>query len=157
MVIGNINKIAFVVEKISDWSVCGLSNGNIQLFINGKGYPQQQDVVTLNMEINNIIDDLSPLINPVNDRYLFEMSALQLFDYFCCCTFDESNFAFKLPFTALTDEGWFVFIVTIDERVRFQIGKYINGDKFIFEDETIINRKELNCIIQQLKEYMEYL
>ena len=157
MLIGNINRFAFLAEKISDWSVCGFTNGNMQLFINGRGYPQQKYTATLNMELANLLGESSPLITTMCDKELFGLDADKLFDYFCDITFDKGDYRFQLPFEVLMDGGWFAFVVSGGYDVRIQLGRQISVDKFEFADETVISRTELNSIVQQLSGFKEQL
>ena len=157
MLVGNIQKIAFIAEKISDWSVCGFANGNMQLFVNGKGYPQQKYTATLNMELANLLGETSPLIAPVCDKELFDLDADKLFDYFCDVTFDKGDYRFQLPFEVLMDSDWFAFAVSGGCDVRIQLGRQTAADKFEFADETVISRTELNTIVQQLVSFKEQL
>ncbi len=103
MLIGNINRFAFIAEKISDWSVCGFANGNMQLFVNGKSYPHKKYTATLNVELANLLGKDSPLITPVCDEKLFNLPADKLFSYFCNAAFDKSDYRFQLPFEVLMD------------------------------------------------------
>lgn len=157
MVIGNIDSFAFIAEKISDWSVCGFANGNMQMFVNGRGYPQQKYTATLNMELANLLNETSPLINPVNDEKLFNLSAGELFSHFCNVTFEKGDCRFQLPFEILMDAGWFAFVVSDGCNVRIQLGRQLSADLFEFTDETVISETELNSIIQQLARFKERL
>lgn len=157
MIVGDINRFAFLAEKISDWSVCGFANGNMQLFVNGSGYPQQKYTATLNMELANLIGESSPLITTMCDKELFDLDTYKLFDYFCDTTFDKGDYRFQLPFEVLMDEGWFAFMVSDGCEIRIQLGRQISADKFEFADETAISRTELKSIVQQLVSFKEQL
>lgn len=157
MIAGNINSFAFLVEKISDWSVCGYANGNMQLFVNGKGYPNQKYTATLNMELINLLAEPYPLLSLVCDKSLYGLNADKLFRYFCDATFEKSDYRFQLPFETLMDSGWVAFVVTDGVRVRIQLGRQSAADKFELADETVISNTELKHIAEQLAAFKEQL
>ena len=157
MITGNPDKFAFLIEKVSDWSSCGFTNGLMYLYINGKGYPEDVHTTTVNMELNNLTEHNSPLVNPVMDNELFSVEDKELFNFFCITTFEKGDYRFQLPLQELGDAGYFVFAVAADDRVKIQIGMQKSADSFEFLDETVISIYEYKTIAVQLEKFKEQL
>lgn len=157
MIAGNPDKFAFLIEKVSDWSSCGFTNGLMYLYINGKGYPEDVHTTTVNMELNNLTEHNSPLVNPVMDNQLFSVEDKELFNFFCITTFEKGDYRFQLPLQELGDAGYFVFAVAADDRVKIQIGMQKSADSFEFLDETVISTYEYKTTAAQLEKFKEQL
>ena len=157
MIAGNPDKFAFLIEKVSDWSSCGFTNGLMYLYINGRSYPEDVHTATVNMELNNLTEHNSPMVNPVVDNELFSMKSKELFNFFYTATFGKGDYRFQLPLQELGDAGYFVFVVASDDNVRIQLVKQKSADSFELLDETVISLSEYKTISAQLEKFKEQL
>lgn len=157
MLAGNPDKFAFLIEKVSDWSSCGFTNGLMYVYINGKGYPEEIHTSTLNMELHNLTQTASPLVNPVTDTGLFNMNSEELFGYFINTAFENDDYRYQLPLQEIGDAGFFVFAVAAEDKVKIQIVKQKSAEEFELADETVVLKTEYSDIATQVKAYKEQL
>ena len=157
MLAGNPDKFAFLIEKVSDWSSCGFTNGLMYVYVNGKGYPEDIHTTTLNMELHNLTQTASPLVNPVTDTGLFNMNSEELFGYFINTAFENDDYRYQLPLQELGDAGFFVFAVAAEDKVKIQIVKQKSAEEFELADETVVLKTEYSDIATQVKIYKEQL
>lgn len=157
MIAGNPDKFAFLIEKVSDWSSCGFTNGLMYLYINGRSYPEDVHTATLNMELNNLTEHNSPMVNPVVDNELFCMKSKELFNFLCTAAFEKGDYRCQLPLQELGDAGYFVFVVASEDNVNIQLGKQKSADSFELLDETVISLSEYKSISAQLEKFKEQL
>lgn len=157
MIIGNPDKFAFLIEKISDWSSCGYTNGLMYLYINGMSYPKEMRTTSLNAELYAFTRENSPLLNPPADKKLFGLAADELFKNLCSLTFETGDYRYQLPCQELGDAGYFVFIVASENKVKIQIGTQLETDNIVFTDETVIDTLEFAKISEQLCDIKENL
>lgn len=157
MIIGSSDKFAFLIEKVSDWSSCGYTNGLMYLYLRGKKYPVEDRTVTLNMEINHITSNTSPLVNPTVNKTMFDMAAHQLFEKFCELTFEKGDYSYHLPFLELENAGYYVFAVSLSDMVRIQVGIYHNADFIEYADEVVVEKVYTEQIVDLLEKIKERL
>lgn len=150
MIIGNPDKFAFLIEKISDWSSCGYTNGLMYLYINGRAYPKEMRTASLNAELYALTMENSPLLNPPIDERLFKLPAQELFEKMCEIAFETGDYRFQLPCQELGDAGHFVFVVACENDVRIQIGTQQEADNIVFTDETAVDKKEFANISKRI-------
>lgn len=87
MLLGNPNKFAFLIERISEWESETWKNGIMFVIINGEIYPKNLRTTTFNSEIPGILAQNSAFINPVINEELYEKSESEIIKYMS----DEEN------------------------------------------------------------------
>ncbi|MBQ6929759.1 MAG: hypothetical protein IJN27_05615 [Oscillospiraceae bacterium] len=155
MVAGNPDKIAFIFEKVSDWSTCGCTNGIMQLYINGIQYPKELRTVAVDGEINSILSDSSPLVAMPENESLFKLSSQKIAEQMYITAFENGDYRFQLPLQELEDAGYYLFMICTDKSVRFVLAEYRGTDDIVYKDEVVVSNNEICEIRNKLIKFKE--
>lgn len=155
MVAGNPDKIAFIFEKVSDWSTCGCTNGIMQLYINGIQYPKELRTVAVDGEINSILSDSSPLVAMPENESLFKLSSQKIAEQMYITAFENGDYRFQLPLQELEDAGYYLFMICTDKSVRFVLAEYKGTDDIVYKDEVVVSNNEICEIRNKLIKFKE--
>jgi len=157
MVAGNPDKIAFIIEKVSDWSSCGCTNGILYLYLNGKQYPQELRTVTIDGELYSMLSGNSPLVAmPVNEK-IFSLSPQHTAEYIYELACENGNYTYSVPFQELEDTGYYLFMVCSNSCCRFVLAHSTGADSVDYTDEIVISNNELSQITDKIKKFRESL
>ena len=132
-------------------------NGLMFLMINDTLYPRSVRTTTFNCELTELLDDRSPMVNPVIDKALYRLGDDELFVTLADRTYPvdadiDNDYSYLLPFHEINDEGWSIFIISDGESVRLFVGETAgNGQKL--RDTIEIPLKKYNSTIDRLKEF----
>lgn len=155
MVAGNPDKIAFIFEKVSDWSTCGCTNGIMQLYINGIQYPKELRTAAVDGEINSILSDSSPLVAMPENESLFKLSSQKIAEQMYITAFENGDYRFQLPLQELEDAGYYLFMICTDKSVRFVLAEYRGTDDVVYKDEVVVSNNEICEIRNKLIKFKE--
>ena len=150
MVAGNPDKIAFIFEKVSDWSICGCTNGIMQLYMNGRQYPNELRTAAVDGEINSILSDRSPLVSMPENESLFNMPPQIIAGQMCIIAFENGDYSFQIPLQELEDAGYYLFMVCSDICTKFILTEYKGADNAVYKDAVVINNSETVQIKENL-------
>ena len=155
MLVGNPDKLAFLIERVPEWEADDVyKNGLLFLFINGRMYPKQLRTTTLSTELFVLLDENSPLMNPVINNELYELNSNELFQFISQLTYPadydkDNDYSYLIDFHEINDSGYSVFIISNDQNIKVLIGKWLE-DIIVFIDEIEIRMQEYETIKQQL-------
>ena len=129
MVAGNLDKFAFVIEKVSDTGICGCTNGTMQIYINGKKYPAKTAVTAIDTALNHLLCGISaPVHKKENGRH-------------------------KVPFRELEDTGYSIFMVYSDGFIKITAVNDRDKNNTEFTDEVVLTHKEFLNITEKITEF----
>jgi len=157
MIAGNPDRIAFIVEKVSDWSSCGCTNGVMQLYINGRQYPKELRTTAIDGEISSLLCGKSPIITMPENEELFEMPAQKAAERLCSAVFEKGDYSYNIPLQELEDAGFYLFMVCNDSCTKFILTENKGIDDIAYADYVIIENDEMVRIKEKLIKFKENL
>ncbi len=155
MLIGNPDKFAFLIERVSEWETNSFINGLLYIFVNGKMYPHELRTTNLVGDLYELFDKQSPLMQLKIDDELFTLNSNVLFDKLCKITYpeeQENNYEYLIPFREISDSGYTLFIVCSTEKIKLMLGKENDGN-IEFLDEVTLELAEFIEIREGLRKY----
>ena len=155
MVAGNPDKIAFIFEKVSDWSTCGCTNGIVQFYMNGIQYPKELRTAAVDGEINSILSDSSPLVAMPENESLFKLSSQKIAEQMYITAFENGDYRFQIPLQELEDAGYYLFMICTDKSARFVLAEYKGTDDIVYKDEIVVSNNEICEIRNKLIKFKE--
>lgn len=151
MLLGNPNKFAFLIERISEWESETWKNGIMFVIINGEIYPKNLRTTTFNSEIPGILAQNSAFINPVINEELYEKSESEIIKYMS----DEENenyYRFFIPFHEINDSGYRIYIISSKISVKIIVCK-LEIDNISPIDRTEIQLHEYESIKKKIIDF----
>jgi len=120
------NNFGFIIERMEGWEDRSFINGLMFLMINDELYPKYVRTTTFNCELDELLDDDSPLIRPVVDKKLYQLDDAELLKMFVNITYPDidddddidNDYSYLLPFHEINDDGWSIFIISDGENIK---------------------------------------
>lgn len=161
MIIGNPDKFAFWIEKVSEWSNESFVNGLLYAFVNGEIFPKKIRTTTLSSDLYALLEG-GVFSSLPTDEGLFALPDKELFDelrkvrYPACFTENENtdeDYRYDIDLHELSDCGYHIFAVSDAKRVRILIGYWENCDCFDLVNSAEITRSEFFKLRGDISEY----
>lgn len=155
MIIGNIYKFAFIIERVPEWENSSFKNGIMFVISNDNIYPSKVRTTTLNCELLDILSKDSAFINPVYDMCLYNKKSEEIFQYIINETYCDDiyggicTYKYVIPFHEICDAGFDFFIISNKKNIKILVGKW-EKDKCNLVDEVEISIEEYNTIKEKL-------
>ena len=161
MVIGDLDKFGFIIERIREWEASATyQSGIVFLFLDNTIYPDTVRNTTLNVDLYYITRDDSPFMNPVIDPDLYELEKEQLFKTLYETAYPEdieayNDYKYVWPLEEIGDAGFDIFSVSNGKKIK------IFGAKLRIDDVDLLNMVELDLdeylsIANELKNYVDH-
>ena len=161
MVIGDLDKFGFIIERIREWEASDTyQSGIVFLFLDNTIYPDTVRNTTLNVDLYHLTRDDSPFMNPVIDPDLYELEKEQLFKTLYETTYPEdieadNDYKYVWPLLEIGDAGFDIFSVSNGKKIK------IFGAKLHIDDVDLLNMVELDLdeylsIANELKNYVDH-
>ena len=161
MVIGDLCKFGFIIERIREWEAsCTYQSGIVFLFLDNTIYPDTVRNTTLNVDLYHLTRDDSPFMNPVIDPDLYELEKEQLFKTLYETAYPEdieadNDYKYVWPLLEIGDAGFDIFSVSNGKKIK------IFGAKLHIDDVDLLNMVELDLdeylsIANELKNYVDH-
>ena len=157
MIAGNPDRIAFIVERVSDWSSCGCTNGIMQLYMNGRQYPKELRTAAIDGEINTLLCGKSPIITMPENEELFDLPVQKAAEKLCAAASEKGDYRYNVPLQEIEDAGFYLFMVCSDNRTKFILAENKGTDNIVYEDYVIIENDEMVRIKEKLIKFKENL
>ena len=161
MVIGDLCKFGFIIERIREWEASGTyQSGIVFLFLDNTIYPDTVRNTTLNVDLYHLTRDDSPFMNPVIDPDLYELEKEQLFKTLYETAYPEdieadNDYKYVWPLQEIGDAGFEIFSISNGKKIK------IFGAKLRIDDVDLLNMVELDLdeylsITNELKDYVDH-
>ena len=161
MVIGDLDKFGFIIERIREWEASATyQSGIVFLFLDNTIYPDTVRNTTLNVDLYHLTRDDSPFMNPVIDPDLYELEKEQLFKTLYETAYPEdieadNDYKYVWPLQEIGDAGFDIFSVSNGKKIK------IFGAKLHIDDVDLLNMVELDLdeylsIANELKNYVDH-
>ena len=161
MVISDLCKFGFIIERIREWEASDTyQSGIVFLFLDNTIYPDTVRNTTLNVDLYHLTRDDSPFMNPVIDPDLYELEKEQLFKTLYETTYPEdieadNDYKYVWPLLEIGDAGFDIFSVSNGKKIK------IFGAKLHLDDVDLLNMVELDLdeylsIANELKNYVDH-
>lgn len=161
MVIGDLCKFGFIIERIREWEASDTyQSGIVFLFLDNTIYPDTVRNTTLNVDLYHLTRDDSPFMNPVIDPDLYELEKEQLFKTLYETAYPEdieadNDYKYVWPLLEIGDAGFDIFSVSNGKKIK------IFGAKLHIDDVDLLNMVELDLdeylsIANELKNYVDH-
>jgi hypothetical protein len=163
MLIGDPYMFAIILKRVEEWNYDEeFDNGILIICVDGVLFPNEIINVSLNSELQPLINALS---NIANDKYLYSMPKKEAFFEMYNLTYPddlsiENDYRFDLTPTTLSDNDYFIFAVRNNENIRIIATKApYNKEKSRHEFnnlnicEVYITLYELNYIISKIQDF----
>ena len=157
MIIGEPEKLAFLVERIPKWEVNGWKNGIMFLVVNGELYPKDLRATTFNSELPDILGEHSAMMHPVRDVALYAKSDAEIIAaIFAEEDADEGAYRWSIPFHEIGDAGFRVYVLTDGVCVKLLACAY-RGDAPEFLDKLELPLPEYEAVVAGVREFYNSL
>ena len=158
MLIGNPDRVAFLIERIPEWEESNWKNGLLFFLIKGQLFPKEVRTTTLNCEFPAFLgEEHSPLLHPIVDLELYTLADELLFRQIAQRTYPsdvntDNDYSFSVELHEINDAGFAVFILSNEKSVKFLIGQCME-ESYQLIDTVEIPVVEHKQIILGLKQY----
>lgn len=157
MVAGNPDKIAFIIEKVSDWSSCGCVNGVMQLYMNGIQYPKDLRTSAIDGELYSMLSNNSPLVSLPQNEQIFNLpphKAIVILNKLAC---EKGNYSYSVPFQELEDAGYFLFMVCSGGSAKFILAQHTAADSIVYTDGIKLDISTVCDMVRKIVDFRESL
>lgn len=159
MILGNPDKLAIIIEVVSDWNIDQSFNNGVLIFsVDGKAYPSNEIVnATLNSEIPHLKDCMS---NVGIDERLFNLPKDEAFTKMYNLRFPEdwsidADYRFDISPLSFSDKNCLIFAVSDGKQVRILVVSDLEYIKA--ESKYNLNNIEIGEIYISMAEFNEIL
>lgn len=160
MLIGDPEKLAFLIEPVLQWSSNGFVNGLLYVYVNGNMFPKDLRTTTLSDDLLFLLSN-SPFVSPKSDNELYALDSKDLLDKLSIVTFPDdinidNDYSYLIPLVELQNAKYYFFIIANEKDIKILVSKANghNGEEALsLKDEVVLKRDEFEDIKQQLCSY----